>query len=493
MTVVRSSSRPVTVAAVDLGATSGRVMVGRVQRDSVVLHEAARFANEPVALREGGRVGLHWDVLGLYASALTGLARAAYGEPELAGIGVDGWGADYGLLARGELLGNPFHYRDGRTAVGIAEVHERVPTEQLYTMNGLQFLPITTVYQLADDQRSGRLEHAETMLLIPDLFGYWLSGRLFSERTNASTTGLLELGLPHWNSELIHRLGLPGDLFADIVEPGTPIGGLTPEVSAQAGAPQRLSLVAVGSHDTASAVVAVPMRPEAAAFISCGTWSLVGVELARPLVSQAARAANFTNEVGVDGRTRFLHNVMGLWLLTESIRTWERAGLQADLRTLLDQAAAVNEPVPIFDTDDQRFLPTGDIPARISDWCLERGLRPPASPPEFVRCILESLASAFTRTVDQVQALTGIVIASIHLVGGGARNELLCQLTADRSGRLVVAGPVEATALGNVLVQARALGAIKGDLESLRAIVAASFTPRRYEPSVGADHSVLPS
>jgi rhamnulokinase len=462
------------------------VVVGRVQRDRAVLHEVVRFANEPVAIREGVRVGLHWDVLGLYANALTGLARAAYAEPELAGIGVDSWGADYGLLARGELLGNPFHYRDERTAVGIAEVDERVPAEQLYTMNGLQFLPITTVYQLADDLRSGRLEHAETMLLIPDLFGYWLSGRLLTERTNASTTGLLKLGLPQWNSELIQRLGLSGRLFADIVEPGTTVGGLTPEVSAQVRAPHRLSLVAVGSHDTASAVVAVPMRPETAAFISCGTWSLVGAELARPLVSQAARAANFTNEVGLDGRTRFLHNVMGLWLLTESIRTWQRAGLQADLHTLLDQAAAVNGPVPIFDTDDQRFLPAGDIPARISAWCLERGLRPPESQPEFVRSILDSLASTFARTVDQVQTLTGIAIACIHLVGGGARNELLCQLTADRSGRPVVAGPVEATALGNVLVQARALDAVQGDLESLRAIVAASFTPRRYEPAAAS-------
>ena len=288
-----------------------------------------------------------------------------------------------------------------------------------------------------------------------------------------------------WDDELIGRLGLPESVFAPLVSPGESIGRLRRGVAAELGATPGLEVVAVGSHDTASAVVAVPMRPESAAYISCGTWGLVGVELERPVTTDGAREANFTNEGGVDGRVRFLHNVMGLWLLSESVRQWEREGATVELSELLAAAASVTSPVSIFDANDARFLAPGDLPGRIAEWCSEHGVAPPANRAEFARSIIESLAEAFAGAVRSASILSGIDVETIHVVGGGALNELLCQRTADRAGLPVLAGPVEATAIGNVLVQARAQGFAGRDLDSLRALVAAAFAPVRYEPRTG--------
>ncbi|MBD8468021.1 rhamnulokinase [Plantibacter sp. CFBP 8798] len=474
-----AAGRSGTVAAVDLGATSGRVMLGHVGPGELRLVPVARFPNTPVRTPDG----LHWNILELYRSIIAGLSGAAKQEPHLASIGIDSWAVDYGLLRQGRLLGAPFHYRDERTAAGVEAVHGTVPFADLYRVNGLQFLPFNTVYQLATERDAGMLDVADTALLVPDLIAHWLTGARVAEATNASTTGLVRAGEPtRWDAGLLTRLGIPAAVLPPIVQPGDRIGTLLEAVAAEVGLPSSTPVTAIGSHDTASAVVAVPMTTPDAAYISCGTWGLVGVELERPVLTEASRAANFTNEGGVDGRTRFLHNVMGLWLLSESVRTWERGGETIDLPGLIAQAAAVDAPVSVFDANDPRFLAPGDLPARIAEFLIEHGRAVPQSRAEFVRCIIESLAQAFADAVHTASELSGVQVRAIHVVGGGSQNTLLCQLTADRAGIPVIAGPVEATALGNVLVQARAVGIIDGDLETLRALVARSFEPTHYEP-----------
>ena len=479
-------SRTGAVAAVDLGATSGRVMHARVGADTLELTEAARFLNTPVRLWEGDRPALHGNLAGLFSSILDGLGSVARTEPGLASIAVDSWAVDYGLLRGGRLLGEPYHYRDERSARGVDLVHAAVAPDELYREGGLQFLPFNSLYQLAADRAAGNLDDADRFLLVPDLVTYWLTGQERAERTNASTTGLLTAG-GQWNDALIARLGLSRDLFAPLVDAGTAIGPLLPSLAADlpfAGAGP--TVMTVGSHDTASAVVAVPMDATRAAYISCGTWGLVGVELEHRVVSDEGRAANFTNEGGVDGRIRYLHNVMGLWLLSESLREWQRRGLHVPLESLLAEAAELPRPADLFDADDPRFLAPGDLPARIADWFAERDLRAPASPAGMVRVIIESLADAFARSVQRASELSGVPVEAIHIVGGGARNALLCQATADRAGVPVLAGPVEATALGNALVQGRAAGLLSGDLETLRALVARHYAPVRYEPALRA-------
>ncbi|WP_173922672.1 rhamnulokinase family protein [Agromyces sp. Marseille-P2726] len=471
------------VAAVDLGATSGRVILGHVdgRTGSLELEPVARFPNGPVRLASG----LHWDLTGLFRDVLNGLADAVRRAPTVASIGVDSWAVDYVLLRGDRVLGEPFHYRDERTATGVDRVHRTVPFAELYHRNGLQFLPFNTLYQLAAEQESpsGCLDAADSLLLVPDAIAFQLSGARLTERTNASTTGLLGVESREWDDDLIERLGFSASLFEPLVSPGETVGGLRAGIAADLAAPSGIELVAVGSHDTASAVVAVPMRAESAAYISCGTWGLVGVELGHPVTSDAARDANFTNEGGVDGRVRFLHNVMGLWLLSESVRWWERSGDPIDLSELLAAAASVTAPVPVFDANDPRFLAPGDLPSRIAEWCVEHEVAAPGTRAEFTRSIIESLAEAFAQAVRTASLLSTVDVETIHIVGGGALNALLCQRTADRSGLPVLAGPVEATAIGNVLVQARAQGFAGGDLESLRSIVASAFPPTRYDPT----------
>lgn len=468
------------VAAVDLGATSGRVMLARVGPGRIAMRQVARFANDPLSLWHGEREALHWDLPGLYRQIGRGLAEATRLEPNLLGAGIDSWAIDYGLLRHGAPLGLPYHYRDTRSATGVDAVHAVVDQDELYRRNGLQFLPFTTIYQLATERLSGALEAADEALLIPDLLGYWLTGARVTERTNASTTGLLGLD-GSWDTEVRTRLGLP-DLFPAVVEPGTTLGPVLPGVAAAFGLSRAFTLSTVASHDTASAVAAVPMASDAAAYVSCGTWGLVGVELPAPLVSAAGRAANFTNEAGLDGRTRYLRNVMGLWLLSESVRHWQRTDHTVDLSRLLAAAADAPAPAAVFDVDDPVFLTPGDMPARIADWYTTRGLPVPDGPVPMVRAIVESLAVAFAAGVRTAAELTGVPVRTVHLVGGGARNRLLCRLLAEHAGLRVQAGPVEATALGNILVQARTYGLLHGGVDALRAEAAAAFPPQRYEP-----------
>ncbi|WP_062464073.1 rhamnulokinase [Demequina soli] len=465
------------VAAVDLGATSGRVMVGQVGPDTLELRQMGRFPNGPVHTPDG----LHWNVQQLYAHVLDGLRSASRWDDGIRSIGIDSWAVDYALLRGDRVLGEPFHYRDERTAHGVSLVHADEPFSLLYARNGLQFLPFTTLYQLAVEREAGMLGVADRLLLVPDLMAHYLTGATVAEATNASTTGLLDVATKEWDGELMDRLRLPRGLFPRIVQPGESIGTLLPHVTSTTGLAGDTPVIAVGSHDTASAVVATPMTEPGGAYISCGTWGLVGVETESPVLSDAAREANFTNEGGVDGRTRLLHNVMGLWILSETIRTWERDGSTVDLQRLLAEAAAV-EPGDIFDANDDVFMPTGDMPERIATWLSSRGFRVPASRAEMARCIIESLAQAFADAVHDAAALSAQDVRRIHITGGGSLNELLCQRTADRAGMPVVAGPVEATAIGNVLIQGRAIGAISGSLESLRDLVARTFNPRVFTP-----------
>lgn len=462
----------VQVGAIDLGATSGRVILGDVGPNRLVIHEVARFANGPVHHDDG----LHWDIEGLYRSAIAGLRAAVDRAGSLASIGIDTWAVDYGLLKDGRLLGMPYHYRDERTARGVAAVHAITDRRALFGRNGLQFLPFNTLYQLAAEDD---LAAADRMLLVPDLLGFWLTGEDVTERTNASTTGLLDVRTGEWDTVLADRLGIPNLLLGPLVDPGTYVGDLLPDVADQVGQ-SGLALTTVGSHDTASAVVGVPMLRDDAAYLSCGTWGLVGLELDDPVLSDLARDANFTNELGFGGRTRFLTNVMGTWLLSETMRAWGMD--QHALPGVLMQAAAVTREMPLFDVQDPRFAAPGDMTARIAAWYAEHDLPAPTNRTELVWCIVHSLAEAYARAVHLAADLADKEVGVLHVVGGGSRNVMLCQAIADRSGLTVVAGPVEATALGNVLVQGVTAGTLTGDLESMRALIDRTHDLRHFQP-----------
>jgi sugar (pentulose or hexulose) kinase len=479
----RARRREAAAAAVDLGAASGRVMLARVGPGQLTLDEVHRFPNRPVEVAGT----LHWDILRLYGDVLEGLrsAAATAGDGDgdgLAGVGIDSWGVDYGLLdSAGTLLGNPVHYRDGRTDGVPEQVWARVPEAELYAVTGIQQLPFNTVYQLAAAAGTPQLAAARTLLMIPDLLIYWLTGEAGAERTNASTTQLYDARRGEWAAGLIERAGLPPALFPPLRSPGEVVGPIRAGLGELSGRP----VVAVGSHDTASAVVAVPAAGPDFAYISSGTWSLVGMELDAPVLTEASRRAGFTNEAGVGGRIRYLHNVTGLWLLQESMRAWAAAGRPVDLGELLAEAAKLPALTAVVDTDDPVFLPPGDMPGRLARACARAGDPAPATPAEVARCILDSLALAYRRTIIAVQELSGRHADVIHMVGGGVRNELLCQLTADACGLPVIAGPVEAAALGNALVQAGTIGVAPRDVEGLRQLVRQTQELRRFEPRGG--------
>lgn len=469
--------------AVDLGASSGRVIVGRLDGERIRTVETARFANRPVHLPGPGAATLHWDILQLWSGVLDGLRGAGGLEGCIASVAVDSWAVDYGLLdADGSLLGNPVHYRDRRTESAPGRVLSRIPPEALYRLTGVQLQPFNTIFQIVAAAASAQLETASRLLLIPDLVGYWLSGVEIAELTNASTTGMLDVVGGTWSAEVVEHLRAATAtdlrrLLAPVVEPGSYLGTLRPMVADLTGL-AGAHLVAVGSHDTASAVAAVPMTRPDAAYISSGTWSLVGLELDRPVLSDASRAANFTNEQGVGGTIRFIRNVAGLWLLQESMRTWR----DWDVSTLLGAAAGVPALACVIDVDDPTLVSPGDMPRRIADLARRAGQRPPRDAPETARCVLDSLALAYRRALRDAADLSGREIGVVHIVGGGARNDLLCQLTADATGLPVIAGPAEGTAVGNLLVQALADGSLTGGLEAVREVVARSTDLTRWEP-----------
>ncbi|PWD51878.1 rhamnulokinase [Serinibacter arcticus] len=461
----RDDGRPPSFAAVDLGATSGRVIVGSVVgepgAERIDLVEVARFPNEPV--RHGDR--LVWDLPALWDGVVHGLAEAAARFGPLAGIGVDSWAVDYALVDdSGAVLSPPVHYRDPRTEGMADRADALVPPERRYAVTGLQRQPFTTAHQLLAED-GDLLEAAHRLLLVPDLLGARLTGQVRAEITNASTTGLLDARRRTWSAELVDGLGLPRRLLPDLIEPGERLGRVRAEHGVLAGTP----VWTVGSHDTASAVVAVPLGAGAsvgdgvAAYVSCGTWSLVGLELGEPVLTEASREANLTNEAGVDGTVRYLANVMGLWVLSETLRTWAARGTEVALADALAAAREVPLRRTLIDIDDASLLPPGDMPARLTQLARAAGQPVPESVGEVVRCILDSLALAYRRSVRTAARLAGVEVTVVHIVGGGVHNSDLCHLTADATGLPVVAGPAEGAALGNVLVQARAAGVLAGD------------------------------
>lgn len=492
--------------AVDLGATSGRVMLGVVDGRQVELVECGRFPNGPVPDERGA---LRWDVRALWRGILDGLRSAGdvarERGVEIRGIGVDSWAVDYGLLdGAGELVADPHCYRDARTDGVADEVYRQISFADHYAVNGLQHLPFTTEFQLVAGVSTGSTSEgstsggssewarAEQLLLIPDLIAYWLTGRRVAEVTNSSTTGLLDARSRDWSADLLDRLAaarpeLAGlrDRLPELVEPGAAVGHLLPDVREATGLGE-VPVLAVASHDTASAVAAAPLGTSAA-YISSGTWSLVGLELPAPVLTEASRAANFTNELGLDGTVRYLRNVMGLWVLDECVRDWAADdGAPVDLPGLLAAAEAEPGGRCLVDVDGDEFLAPGDMPRRVSDAVARLGVELPGTRQALVRVILDSLAAASARAISEASALAGVVVDAVHVVGGGSQNELLCRLTAEAAGLPVIAGPVEATALGNVLVQARAVGVVSGDLTALREVVRESSSLRRYDPAPGS-------
>ncbi|UFU05884.1 rhamnulokinase [Ruania halotolerans] len=470
-------------AAVDLGATSGRVIRAEVDpsgADGVRLREVVRFANAAEA-DDGGT--LRWDLSSLFEQVLQGLQTAGEAGP-LLGIGIDTWAVDYGLLdAAGQLLAEPVAYRDSRTEQVIEQVHAAVPPDELYGVSGMQHLPFNTIYQLAAERRGQLWDRADQALLLPDLLAYWLTGQRVSELTNASSTALLDQRSRAWSQVLMDRLGIPADLFPPVVEPGTQIGVLTAEIRERTGL-GAVPVYAVGSHDTASAVASVPAEGSDFAYISSGTWSLVGVELDAPVLTEESRAANFTNELGVDGTVRYLRNVMGLWVLSESQRVWAERGQQIGIEQLLTGAAHVPARRTVLNVDHPDFLPPGDMPARLAAHARSTGQPEPVTPGEVARCVIDSLAVAYRRAIADATSLSGKPVRVVHIVGGGSRNALLCQAAADAIGLPVIAGPEEGTALGNVLVQARAARVLGGDLSALRRVGARGLELRHYEPDL---------
>ena len=456
-------------AGIDLGAESGRVVVGRLEGGRASVEVIHRFANRPVRLPDG----LHWNLLSLFGEALAGLRRATQ-DSTLSGVGVDAWGVDYALLDEsGRVLGLPFHYRDLRTSGMVARAHSRVPRDELYAATGIQTMPINTVFQLLADEGSPALAAAERIALVPDLFAFWLSGEFANEATIASTTGLLDARSGMWAGELIDRLGLPpGPFTGTPVEPGTTLGPLL-QHHGGGGTPVH----AVAGHDTASAFAAAPLRTPHAAVLSSGTWSLLGLELDEPVLTPEAAAFNLTNERGVDGTIRLLRNVMGLWLVQEC-----RRGFELEYEELNRLAEEARGDVPLFDPDADPFLAPDDMPAEIARACSASGQAPPETPGEFIRSVLVSLACKYRLVLERLTRVSGRRVDVVHVIGGGVRNELLCRLTADVVGLPVLAGPVEATALGNVLVQARATGEL-GSLADIRAVAAASADPAVFEPA----------
>jgi rhamnulokinase len=468
-------------AAVDIGAESGRVLIGRLRGGAVELEEAHRFPNRPVRLPDG----LHWNLLHLFTESLLGLGAATERVARLRGVAVDTWAVDYALLdERRRVLGLPFHYRDPRTEGMVDRAFARVPAAELYAVTGIQTLPINTVFQLLADEGSAALSAAQRIALVPDLLALWLSGELANERTVASSTGLLDARSGQWARELIDRLGLPQRIFGDLVDPGTVLGPLLAHHDLGP-----VPVIATAAHDTAAAFAAAPVADAGAAILSSGTWSLLGLELPAPVLGDAARAANLTNERGIEGTTRLLKNVMGLWLVQECRRTWAAHGEDLSYEGLMRLAGqAADDDVALFDPDDPAFLAPGDMPGRIAAAVARSGQRMRTDPGCVIRSILVSLACRYRHVLEALEHVTGRHVTCLHVIGGGARNALLCRLTADLTGRPVKAGPVEATALGNVLVQARATGEL-GSLADMRAVAAASTAPVVHEPHPDRDRA----
>jgi rhamnulokinase len=464
--------------AVDLGAESGRVMIGNLADGKLVLEEVHRFPNGPMRLHGT----LRWDLLRVWEDIKTGLCKVATRGLEIASVSVDSWGVDYVLMRKGEpILRTPFCYRDLRTERPYAEIKDAYGDE-IYSETGVQFLPINTLYQLMaeKDDSPELLALADCFLMIGDWFHFLLSNCIAQEESLASTSQLWNPVRRVWSEQLIAKTGLPRNIFPRVIPSCTQLGVLTPAVRAETGL-GKVPVVAGCVHDTAAAVAAIPAEGEGWAYISSGTWSLAGMELTAPLISNAGRSANFTNEIGIGGTTRFLRNASGLWILQECRRAWVCEGRDFDYSELTALAAAAEPFRSLVNPTDDAFLRPDNMLTAVRDFCRMTGQLQPETPGQFARCALESLACMYARLMVQMETVTSYTLHTLHIVGGGSKNALLNQMTADAINRTVIAGPVEATAIGNILLQALALGHITNHAE-LRRTVKGSFPVELYQP-----------
>jgi rhamnulokinase len=467
--------------AFDLGAESGRAVLGRLSGEKLTLEEKHRFLN-PNGKLHGH---LYWNLLGQWEELKAGLRKTASAEPglRLDGIGVDTWGVDFGLLGKnGELLGNPYHYRDTRTDGMMERAFARVPREKIFETTGVQFMQINTLYQVLSmvESKSSLLDAAGTLLFIPDLFNSLFTGIHKSEFSVATTSQMYDPRKKAWATDMLRALGIPTNILPEIVPSGTILGPLLKDVAADTGVGE-VPVIAPATHDTASAVAAVPATGGSWCYISSGTWSLMGVELTEPLINEKSLKYNYTNEGGVGGTIRFLKNIMGMWMVQECRRHWQKEGYDHSYAELTQMAARSEGLRSLINPNDKAFLTPGDFPAKVESLCKQTKQPAPTTRGEFVRACLDSLALMYRHTLEGLEDVLGRKIEVIHIVGGGTQNELLSQLTADACGRPVIAGPVEATSIGNILVQAMATGDVKS-LEHLRQIVRSSFEVKRFEP-----------
>lgn len=467
--------------AFDYGASSGRAILGKFNKDKLELSEVHRFSNDPVMVNGS----FYWDVLRLFHEMKQGILKCIKdGEGDIKGVGTDTWGVDFGLLDKsGELLGNPFHYRDKRNEGMIEEACKIVPKRQLYEITGTQFLKFNTVYQLLSLKlnNSPMLEKAEALLFTPDLLNYFLTGEKITEYTIASTSQMLEAESGNWAYSLLERLGIPTRILLDIVNPGTVIGSVSKWVCDELNI-GRIPVIAVAGHDTASAVMAVPAESGKYAYLSSGTWSLLGTETRRPVINDRTFSLDYTNEGGFNKSIRLLKNIMGLWIYQECIREWAKKGEALSYDELEEMALRAKPFVSFIDPDDDLFHGPGHMPEKIAEFCRRTGQAIPEDKGQIVRCIMESLAIKYRLVIEGLEQIVGYAIPVLHIVGGGCKNTTLCRFTANAIGRPVIAGPVEATATGNIICQLIALGEVK-DLREARELVKRSFPTQEYLPS----------
>lgn len=466
------------VLAFDFGASSGRAIIGCFDGDKITLEEVHRFSNDPVSV--GGTV--YWDVLRLFYEIKQGIIKA-----KIAGgfdsIGIDTWGVDFGLIdSEGKLMENPVHYRDARTAGLVDEAFKTMPKEKLYGITGIQFMELNTLFQLIalKKYRPWMLERADKMLFMPDLFGYMLTGKMCAEYSIASTSQLIDLDKRTWSKEILDAFGIKESVFAPLVQPGTVLGELSKEICEECGV-NPVPVISVCGHDTQSAITSVPCEDGDFAFLSSGTWSLFGTELDKPIVNETSMNINITNEGGFDGSTGFLKNIIGLWLIQESRRQWKREGKEYSYADL-EKLALAAEPFKCFiDPDAPEFVPHGNIPERVREFCRKTGQYVPETVGEIMRCIYESLAMKYRLTFEKLRECTERDYPVIHVIGGGTKDGLLCQMTANSCDRTVKAGPIEATVMGNVAVQLMSDGSVK-NIGQARKIVAESSELKTFEP-----------
>lgn len=466
--------------AVDLGAESGRTILGSLDGDRLTLNETYRFSNEPVRINDG----IHWDVLRLWGEIKAGIAATVKSGTAVDGIGLDTWGVDFALLDRNHsLLSNPFHYRDVRTDGMLEEAFRRMPRAEIFSNTGIQFMQINTLYQLLamSVQKSPLFDTAKSFVTIPDLFNYWLSGEITNEFTNATTTQCLDPRTRAWATCVLDAMQVPAHLFKPVTDPGTQLGTLLPHVAEETGA-GGVRIVVPACHDTGSAVVAVPATNLDFAWISSGTWSIMGAEVREPCLTEKSLEYNFTNEGGVFGTWRLSKNIMGLWLVQECKRTWAHQGDIFSYDEITRMASEAKPFLAVIDADDDRFLHPGDMPERIRTYCAETNQAVPQTKGEVIRVALESIALKYRLVLARLEELAAKQFSPIHIIGGGTKNRLLNQFTADATKRVVITGPVEATAIGNVLMQAIALGHL-GSISDARAVVRASFDVEEFHPA----------